>query len=299
MKGIPVLMYHHVSPEPGPYTVSPDTFRAQLQWLSDAGFQCLTAYQFQRYSETGERPAERCVLLTFDDGWLDNWMYAVPILRSFGSRALLFVITSWPGSGETRQLERTLIRPRNHFDAMKESETPETRDNVVMRWSELRSAVDQGVLDLESHSHTHGRWWSELSMPLALAALENDMQKTRDAFLENLGRLPSHFCWPRGLFSRSMKRKAESMGFGVQYSTLRGTNLGRPDSGQSKPLVRRINMVEQPLEIFKSQVNLYSRPLVGQTMGKVHQCLQSWRMASKYRGVFPAREFYMPPWYTV
>lgn len=75
--GIPVLMYHHVSdPVNGYYGVSTHRFESDLQMLDDAGFFLICPDDIQD-GLMRVPPDRRPVLLTFDDGWQDNFSFDV------------------------------------------------------------------------------------------------------------------------------------------------------------------------------------------------------------------------------
>ena len=96
---LPVLMYHHISPKPGLVTCSPENFRAQMEWLAKNGWKTLSTATFATALASGQLP-KKSVLITFDDGYLDNWIYAHPVLQEFGLQATIFLITGWIGDGE-------------------------------------------------------------------------------------------------------------------------------------------------------------------------------------------------------
>ena len=100
-KSVPVLMHHHVSPSPGMITVSPENFESQIAWLATDGWTSLTMQQYAGFLAGAPVP-RKSILITFDDGYLDNWVYAHPVLKEFGQRATLFLITGWMGEGAVR-----------------------------------------------------------------------------------------------------------------------------------------------------------------------------------------------------
>ncbi|MDX1589786.1 MAG: polysaccharide deacetylase family protein [Oleiphilaceae bacterium] len=275
-RGLPVLMYHHISPIPGPYTVHPERFRAQLRWLKKAGYQCLGARELLAYHQGRTPLPGRSVVLSFDDGWLDNWVYAVPVLRSEGFRALLFVVTGWPCDGPARSGEESAasVADADHDRCMSLAGNPQQRDSVVMRWSELRAARKQGVFDLECHSHSHGLWWQNPHRDRIHRALEEDLALSRETFHRQLGAEPQQFCWPRGQFTPAMGRLAHKAGFSLQHSTLRGCNPGDCEHR----VVRRLNVEDRPLSWFRRRVRFYSRPWLSALPALAHQHLQARRL---------------------
>src|ERR1017187_8252959 len=102
---LPILMYHSISddPEPGvrPYyrvCTSPQRFREQMQWLKDGGYQAVgLSTALHRMREKAVPNGHKLVALTFDDGFLDFYTSAAPILREFGFQATMYLPTGLIG----------------------------------------------------------------------------------------------------------------------------------------------------------------------------------------------------------
>lgn len=99
---VPILMYHYVSTPPEDankyrvnLSVEPETFRAQMQWLKDRGYRTIDLYDVIEVLATGAEPPEKVVVLTFDDGYLDNYENAYPILEEFGFEGTFFIPTEF------------------------------------------------------------------------------------------------------------------------------------------------------------------------------------------------------------
>ncbi len=93
---IPVLTYHHLAPLPNNpktrvYYVSPAIFEEQLQYLSAKNYRTLNTSEFIQQVKSGNNPAQKSVLITFDDGNYDNYKYAFPLLKKYGFVATFFV----------------------------------------------------------------------------------------------------------------------------------------------------------------------------------------------------------------
>ncbi len=133
---VAILSYHRVVGddidryEPG-MAVSSDTFTAHMQWLSSR-FQIIDLVDYTRGYLTGELPQRPCAVVTFDDGWLDNYQVAFPIMKRFGICATIFLATDYIDSGreywtaraeeaiwEIHQRQAKLIRafPDEHMPA--------------------------------------------------------------------------------------------------------------------------------------------------------------------------------------
>jgi peptidoglycan/xylan/chitin deacetylase (PgdA/CDA1 family) len=124
---VPVLTYHGIDPRiDGKYTITPRRFAVQMAMLKNAGFHPISAEQYARFPGGSARDLpSRPILITFDDGQLDSYRYADPILKRFGFRATMFVIT----------------------------DPVDRRNPYYLRWDELRTMRDSGRWDLQLHAH--------------------------------------------------------------------------------------------------------------------------------------------------
>jgi peptidoglycan/xylan/chitin deacetylase (PgdA/CDA1 family) len=93
---LPVLMYHRIvkkRSEAGRHNiyVTLKRFRAQLTYLKEQGFQTIT---FRDVNKSADHiSATKNVILTFDDGYLDNYKFLFPLLKEFGFTAVIFLVT--------------------------------------------------------------------------------------------------------------------------------------------------------------------------------------------------------------
>ena len=99
---VPILMYHYISSPPGDadryrvdLSVEPAVFRQQMQYLADNGFTPIDFYALSRAIAGQEELPLKPVIITIDDGYLDAYTEAFPILREFGFTATVFVITEF------------------------------------------------------------------------------------------------------------------------------------------------------------------------------------------------------------
>jgi peptidoglycan/xylan/chitin deacetylase (PgdA/CDA1 family) len=92
---IPVLMYHHVKPseKDSSLIVSPERFRDQMEFLARFNYDVITPSEYLQYIE-GEKEIRRrnLVLITFDDGYRNNYTYAFPALKEYALPAVIFIV---------------------------------------------------------------------------------------------------------------------------------------------------------------------------------------------------------------
>lgn len=136
---LPILMYHRVAPQGLPdlkrYRVTPGAFKAQLQYLHEAGFYSVSLEEWRIAREAQKPLPGRAILLTFDDGYRDFLDYAWPLLKQYGFGATVFLVA-------------TKIGQTNSWDNFYGEAVP------LLDWPEILQLQAQG-LEFGSHSTNH------------------------------------------------------------------------------------------------------------------------------------------------
>lgn len=171
-RGVAVLMYHYVSDPPAgsdqnriTLSVSVASFRQQMKWLKDNGYHTIRPDDL---FSTQALP-DKAVLLTFDDGHVDNYQNAFPILKEFGFIGTFFLITDWV----------------------------DTNRPGVVTWAQAQAMKDAGM-SIEAHTRTHD----------TLAGKTTDKQRDEiegsiKAIEKALGEAPKYFAYPYGSFDQT------------------------------------------------------------------------------------------------
>ena len=144
-----ILTYHRVIPraevessyvQPGMY-VTPETFERHLQFLT-THFELLTVDALlAKWDAGGWNDAARYCAVTFDDGWIDNYRYAYPLLRRYGVPATIFLATGLTGSTDWLWPDRL-----GHLLRRRRRGTPEQWDALVERAKTLSDAEREDML---------------------------------------------------------------------------------------------------------------------------------------------------------
>lgn len=135
---LPVAMYHSVTDQgdsPGEYVISPSMLEKDLQWLSQHGYETVVVGDLVSHVENGTPLPEKPVMLTFDDGYYNNYRNAYPLLQKYGMQAVLSPVG-------------TLVEQFTETDDPEEHEV----------WSyctrqELQEMAVSGVVEMQNHSY--------------------------------------------------------------------------------------------------------------------------------------------------
>jgi peptidoglycan/xylan/chitin deacetylase (PgdA/CDA1 family) len=140
---VPVFVFH---------TIEPDEFEAQLRHLVANDYRTLDCAAFHALlTGTGKVPP-RSVLLTIDDGRASVWTYAVPLLKKYGLKAVVFLIPGY--IRESTSLAPTLEEV--WAGKLRRDGLP-GRDPELMNWAEVEAAAASGLIDFQSHTLYHHR----------------------------------------------------------------------------------------------------------------------------------------------
>lgn len=108
---VPILMYHYVSEPPAGandirrgLSITPATFENHLRLLKTNGYHTISLHQLMLHLTRGEPLPEKPIVLTFDDGYRDNYENAFPLLQKYGYTATFFLITNFIDEGRPAYL---------------------------------------------------------------------------------------------------------------------------------------------------------------------------------------------------
>jgi peptidoglycan/xylan/chitin deacetylase (PgdA/CDA1 family) len=236
-------MYHHILPEGGFITTPVELFRKQMELILELGYTPLWLSELEQFKR-GELEVERGVVITFDDGWRDNYYYGYPILKELGIKGNIFLVTEWVEESSRRPAQ---FNPLPHNRG--KGRVPEAPGEVILNWGEVEEMGD--LIQFGSHTHSHrdfyfGREYS----------WEEEFFLSRE-ILERRGFPTSALCWPRGQYSEEVLQIGKRY-YSSFWTTERGVNL--PDRNLDR--IKRI-AVKNSVQWLRKQLFLFSNPILG------------------------------------
>lgn len=114
---IPILMYHYLS-QPPPnaniyrldLSVAPELFEQHLERIQSEGYTTISLYDLLAHLTQGAPLPEKPVILTFDDGYRDNYENGFPILMKYGMKATFFIVTDFIDEARPEYLSWDMVR---------------------------------------------------------------------------------------------------------------------------------------------------------------------------------------------
>ncbi len=207
---VAVLMYHKVSPLRSVggrgLRVTPQEFAWQMKYLKDQGFTTITGEDLIRYLKQKRRLPSRAVMITFDDGYEDNYLYAYPIMKKYGIKATIFIVADEMG----RYNAWDVILNKQPF-------------NPLLNWDEASEMSHHGI-EFGSHTLTHPH--------LAKIDLKQAKREIFDSKAEiehQLGVEVTTFAYPYGNYDKNVVDLIKQAGYGCAFTTRTGPVLRQSD----------------------------------------------------------------------
>ncbi len=233
-KGVPLLMYHHVTDELNgtglaKLRVTPRSFARQLDWLQDHGYQAVSLSR-----ALSPNPPAKPVVLTFDDGYANFYEEAWPLIRERGMQATVFIVT---GS----------VDGTNRWDLDK----GEPQESLLSREQVLELA-SQGV-EFGGHSHNH----QDLTN-LDDRGLMREITGCQKALSDLLSQPARSFSYPFGHNNQKVQEATERAGFTMACTTRPGKVAGSTNRLQLPRIIvkRSDNMLDFRLKMSRTRSRL-------------------------------------------
>jgi peptidoglycan/xylan/chitin deacetylase (PgdA/CDA1 family) len=192
-----ILLYHHVvPPERVPaagadgwhFNHSPEAFERQLLALRRRGYRFLSLAEVVGGLSRGEQEQDDSVVVTFDDGWMDNYEFAFPVLKRLGITATFFVLSDHLRQG--------------------------THDPKRIGLAELRHLVQEGFT-IGTHTRTH----PDLAR-ITPAAAREEIAGCKADVEQALGVPVEFFAYPGGAFNQAVAELTREAGYKAACSIL-------------------------------------------------------------------------------
>jgi len=192
---VPIMMYHHIAytQKQKADTVNPENFDKQMKFLHDHDYDVISIDDFISRLRDNRPLSRKSVVITFDDGYDDYYMYAFQSLKKYGFLATIFVISDRIGK------------------------------QGYVTWEQIDEMLEHGMT-IGSHTRHH------VYLPDATVPEQKKEIMGSKEILEERLKIPiDYFAYPIGGFSEGIKAIVKKAGYQGAFATNRGYDRTNKD----------------------------------------------------------------------
>ena len=215
--GIPVLTYHQIGDDEEWWSVSAADFEQQLVFLRDSGYTTISVIELSEGLSGRRRLPDRPIVITFDDGYEDNYRTAFPILERQKMRGTFFVVTGRMGK------------------------------QGYMSWQQAREMSLRGM---EIGSHTVNHFTLK---EISLKELERELLASRLMLENNVPAYAPIFANPFGETAPAVVELLSRTGYRAACSSVVGIN--KP--GENLYMIRRLSVLRPRAGLWEFRARLW------------------------------------------
>ncbi|MGI6091597.1 MAG: polysaccharide deacetylase family protein [Veillonellaceae bacterium] len=214
--GVPILAYHRVRDDADIYSVSQAQFEEQMKYLADKGYTAVSLAQLIDAAEGKSKLPNKPVVITFDDGYADNLLAALPILEKYRLKATVFVISRSVG-----------------------------QENYLT-WEQIKELQARST-EIGSHTASHvalstlGRQQRESEVRISKAVLE-----------EKLGTPINFIAYPYGAYDAELPGILQQAGYRGACTGVAGLNF----AAANPYLLKRVNVLQPKYGLWEFKARL-------------------------------------------
>lgn len=214
---LPIIMYHSVGENTGKYVISPEMLENDLKVIQDMGFTTITSADLVAYKEQGTPIPEKSVILTFDDGYFNNYSYVYPLLKKYNMKAVLSVVGKFT-------------------EEYSNSQAPLSNRYSHITYEQITEISNSGLVEIANHSYNLHSMDERRGIlrkkgedfETYKSNLTQDIEKCNTMLKEKCFVSPVAFTYPFGCVNKESSEIINSLGFKVTYGCEEGINKITP-----------------------------------------------------------------------
>lgn len=182
---VPILVYHIIRPSYASddaavraIALTPEVFDAELTHLHDAGYHVVSFHDLEAYFANGTPLPSKPIILSFDDAWRNQFVYAFPLLKQHGDTATFFVFTNAIGN------------------------------KGFLTWDDLHALIAAGMT-IGDHSRSH----PFLTRIKDTEKLKDEISGSKQVLEKGLGSSVTEFAYPFGQYNSAIIALVKQAGF--------------------------------------------------------------------------------------
>ena len=225
-RSVPVFEYHRIEDINDIYTVKPEAFKTQMKYLYDSNYKSISVKELIEEMKKDKPDLKNKMVLTFDDGYVDNLNKAALIMDKYGYKGTIFVaikFMAWPG---------------------------------YVTWQDLISLQEKGW-EIGSHS------WNHVYLDkLSDAEYKKELKDSKvflETFIPNTFKTVKVFAYPNGVYNKKVISELQKYGYNGAVTGDIGVNT----KGTNPYALYRINVRQEEHGLFRFKIKLEIAQLKG------------------------------------
>ncbi|MEG1923793.1 MAG: polysaccharide deacetylase family protein [Clostridia bacterium] len=199
------IMYHSINKSGlNNYVLHPNTLESDLKWLADNNYTSVFAREIVAFTEgRNDKFPIKPILITFDDGFYNNFVYAMPILKKYKCKATIAIV------GKFCDNEKGQEQSVNYSN---------------LNWTQIYEMEKSGLIEFANHTYDlhsskKGRQGANKKVSESFSEYRNilmsDLSKTQKKLFDATSKLPICFSYPYGKYSPYSNTVIKEMGFKI------------------------------------------------------------------------------------
>lgn len=213
---LPIIMYHSILADKklqGDYVISPNQLEEDLKELNNCGYTTVTVNELVDYVYNDKELPPKCVMLTFDDGYYNNYLYAYPLLKKYKCKAV--------------------ISPIAYYSQLYSKSDEVTAPSYShCTWLQLKEMQDSGYVEIQNHSYNMHSQENRLGIQQQKGESDStykqilieDITTAQNLIKDNVGYTPIAFTYPFGIMSNISEKTIKELGFKCSFICEERTN---------------------------------------------------------------------------
>lgn len=201
---VPILMYHEVTSNPHSgglgLRVPVNKFNWQIKYLHSHGFHSVSLNDVMNNFKFGIKLPSKPIVITFDDGYENNYTYALPILKKYKFKATVFLVYN-------------TLNKTNTFD--KQFHQPRIR--MLKDW-QVRKLISNNI-EVGSHTLNH-----PILTKIKPITAKKEIRNSKIALEKRFGIHIRIFCYPHGKYNSRLKELVKQAGYACAVTTRQGVS---------------------------------------------------------------------------
>lgn len=187
-KSCSILMYHSVGDHRALYAVKPENFIWQMAYLKNGNFNVISLARLIDLLAAQKEIPDKTVILTFDDGYEDNYLHVFPLLKKYNFPATIFLSTGLIGGERGSKSQDIVLK--------------------ILNWPQIEEMHQSGLIDFQPHTISHPKLAKILP-----AAATKEIIESKKIIEERLNKQCRIFSYPYGNYDQSIIEILKGNGF--------------------------------------------------------------------------------------